>query len=53
MKLELPTRRTTSFEFVENVVADRTRVSEGLESALESARAVVRSIRATLGSASR
>lgn len=53
MKLELPTSGTAGLQFVENVVADRARVSKGLESALESASAGVGGIRPTLGSASR
>ena len=41
MKLELPTSGTAGLQFIENIVADRTRVSKGLESALESAGAGV------------
>lgn len=45
MELELPTSRTTSFEFVENVVADGARMSESLEGALERSSTVPRSVR--------
>jgi hypothetical protein len=45
MELELPTCRTTSFEFIENVVANGARMSESLEGALERRSAGTRSIR--------